>query len=329
MSHRKDTDYLSISTRIRAMENRMLTQERVTRLIEAKDQEEASKLLSECGYGNLTSNSAIALEQLLSAARAAMMADMASCVPEPSLVAVFQVKYDYHNVKAVLKSQAQNLDPEALLLEGGRYAKTQIADCGKKGDYRPLGDFLGKAANEALEILGQTSDPQLADFRLDKAYFAEMTALAKDTKSDFIMGYVATMIDVSNLRSSVRAGRLGKENDFLKLALVEGGNVSVASFLNTQDLEQLFRVGVLAEAAKAGQAVSNAEGEPLTAFERLCDNALLGYLSSARRIPFGEGPVIAYIAAKENEITAIRSIMSGRMAGLDGEIIRSRLRDLE
>ena len=50
MSHIKDTDYLGISTRIHAMENRMLTRERMDRMIEARDDAEALKVLSECGY---------------------------------------------------------------------------------------------------------------------------------------------------------------------------------------------------------------------------------------------------------------------------------------
>ena len=42
--------------------------------------------------------------------------------------------------------------------------------------------------------------------------------------------------------------------------------------------------------------------------------------------PFGEETVIGYLYAREAEITAVRIIMAGRMAGLDGETIRSRLR---
>lgn len=331
MASRKDTDYLSISTRIRAMENRMLTNDRVLRLIEAKDNDEAAKVLTECGYETLQNYTASGLEDLLSQSRAEIMADMASSVPEPSLVAIFQLKYDYHNVKVSLKALAQNLNPDSLLLAGGRYSVGTIADCGRKGDYRSLGDILGKNAEEAKELLQKTGDPQLADFLLDRAYFEEMTLLAKNSQSKFIMGYVATMIDVANLRSAVRAGRLEKENDFLKLALVEGGNVSVNSLLHTraEDVGNLFATGNLSEAAALGGTLATPNSGSLTEFERLCDNALLKYLSGARRIPFGEGPVIAYIALKENEITAIRTIMSGRMAGLDGDVIRTRLRALD
>ena len=56
------------------------------------------------------------------------------------------------------------------------------------------------------------------------------------------------------------------------------------------------------------------------------DDALTGCLAAARRVPFGEEPVIGYLYAREQELTAIRSIFAGRAAGLDGETIRSRLR---
>ena len=36
--------------------------------------------------------------------------------------------------------------------------------------------------------------------------------------------------------------------------------------------------------------------------------------------------MIGYLYAREAEITAVHIIMAGRMAGLDGETIRSRLR---
>ena len=64
-----------------------------------------------------------------------------------------------------------------------------------------------------------------------------------------------------------------------------------------------------------------------TGFERACDNAVTSYLAAARRVPFGEEAVIGYLYAREQELTAIRSIFAGRAAGLDGETIRSRLRE--
>ena len=58
----------------------------------------------------------------------------------------------------------------------------------------------------------------------------------------------------------------------------------------------------------------------------MCDDAVMGYLSDGRRVPFGVEPIVGYLFARESEATIIRIIMTGRMAGLDRSIIRQRLR---
>ena len=51
MSRNKDTDYLALSARIHAMEGRLLTRDRMDRMIDAREESEALKVLTECGYG--------------------------------------------------------------------------------------------------------------------------------------------------------------------------------------------------------------------------------------------------------------------------------------
>lgn len=53
MSKIRDTDYLTISARVRAMENRLVTRERMERMVEARSDDEAVKVLAECGYEEL------------------------------------------------------------------------------------------------------------------------------------------------------------------------------------------------------------------------------------------------------------------------------------
>ena len=83
----------------------------------------------------------------------------------------------------------------------------------------------------------------------------------------------------------------------------------------------------LAQAAELGAKAARPAGGSLTAFERECDNALTRYLGAARRVPFGVETVFAYLYAKEAALTAIRTILAGRRAGLDGAVIRERLRE--
>ena len=58
----------------------------------------------------------------------------------------------------------------------------------------------------------------------------------------------------------------------------------------------------------------------------MCDDGVMDSLRQARRIPVGDEPVLGYLCARQAEATAIRTVMSGRLAGLDGETIRGRLR---
>ena len=64
----------------------MLTRERMERMIDAKDSGEAAKVLSECGYGELTQLTSAALEELLADARRNTFRDMADSVPDRRLV---------------------------------------------------------------------------------------------------------------------------------------------------------------------------------------------------------------------------------------------------
>ena len=321
----KDTDYLSISTRIRAMENSLLTRERMERMLEARSNEEAAKVLSECGYGEISTLTPSALDERLLAARDAVYQDLQSAVPDPNLIHVFRIKYDYHNAKVLLKCQAVGAQPERLLAGGGRYAPGALQDAFQRDDLRDCSDAFRKEVAEAREVLASSADPQRSDFILDRACFAEMSAAAQATGSEFLMGYVRLQIDAANLRAAVRAARMEREGDFLSQVLVPGGNVPEKSIASAKggDLGLLFRGGPLAQAAALGASLAAPGSGHLTEFERMCDNAL----SAAKRVPFGEQTVIGYLHAKEAELTAIRIIMTGRLAGLDTETIRERLRD--
>lgn len=106
MSKIRDTDYLTISARVRAMENRLVTRERMERMVEARSDDEAVKVLAECGYEELPALTNRGLDELLSAARAALYRELGGAVPDKRLVELFQMKYDYHNAKALVKGAA-------------------------------------------------------------------------------------------------------------------------------------------------------------------------------------------------------------------------------
>lgn len=191
MTKIKDTDYLTISARIRAMENRLLTRERMERMLEARADEEAAKVLTECGYGELPSLTHSGLDEMLSAARGVLYKELKGAVPDKRLVEVFQMKYDYHNAKTLIKAAAVGTEADRLLMEGGRWTATQIKDAFQRDSLRDFTDPFRRAVVQARELLNGGGDPQLADFVLDRAYFEEMRAAAEATGSSFLPGLCA------------------------------------------------------------------------------------------------------------------------------------------
>ena len=221
------------------------------------------------------------------------------------------------------------IDAGRLLLDGGRVPASGLAENYQKEQLGGLSLRFQSAIREARETLAASHDPQLADLALDRACYEEMAQLARETGSGFLQGYVRLAVDVANLRAAVRVARMGKGSEFLSQVLLPGGSVSQRTLAAArgEELSALFQNGALAQAAELGAKAARPAGGSLTAFERECDNALTRYLGDARRVPFGVETVIAYLYAKEAELTAIRTILAGRRAGLDGAVIRERLRE--
>ena len=329
MSHRKDTDYLAISTRIHAMETRMLTRDRMERMIDAKDNADALKVLEECGYPDVSRAGGQGLEDVLSAARSAVFADIRSAVPDGTLVEVFQLKYDYHNAKVLIKSAAVGADAGKLLSGAGRVPAAVLSECFLENRLSSLPKALGAGIAEAADVLARTGDPQLADFVLDKAYYAEFIGEAKAAGSPFLAGYAALSVDCANLKSLVRAFRMKKDEAFIARALIEGGSVKsiyiLGALTDPEASLELFANTALSPAVE--QAKAAVVGGKITAFEKTCGEVLSAYMSDAKLAPFGEKPLIGYLCAVEAEIDSIRVVMMGQYAGIPAELTRQRLRE--
>lgn len=329
MAKVKDTDYLFISTRVRALENTLLTHERMMRMLDAPNADDAAKVLLECGYPEMVSLDVNTINNTLAVERQKAFEDLVDFLPDAAVLDVFKVKYDYHNVKVLLKAEAMHHDPTPLLLDLGRVPVRELTGKLNTSNLMGIPTILQEAITEARETLGTTRDPQLSDFVLDRAYYRDMFHIAKNVNSPFLEGYVRISIDAANLRTVVRTIRMGKSAEFVRDNLFPGGNIDTARVLTAASaggsLAELFALSSLREAAEAGMTALT--GGRLTQFEKLCDKAVIEYLKRAKFVPFGEAPVIAYLAAKENEFTAIRIILTGRLSNLPADIIQERLRD--
>ncbi len=307
----------------------MLSKSKAEQILDTSEFEDCAKLLADAGYPDMSRMSIREIETTLAECRTDMFRELESMIPNTEILDLFRLKYDYHNAKVLVKSDAESLDSTKLLSDSGRVRPEKLAELFREDRMNEVPGKLSEAIPAAKTLLDRSANPQLADFSLDKAYFEEMKELADRLGSSFAKGYVAVLADSTNLRSAVRILRMGKDIGYLHEALVPGGTVSEDRFVSAaggEGFAALFEGSPLENAAQLGtEAIS---GGNLTSFELACDNAVSSFLADAKRRSFGEECVLGYLAGKESELTAVRMILTGKLAGIPSGTIRERLREL-
>ena len=128
MAKIKDTDYLFLSTRIRALERSLLTRERMEHMLEASTAAEAVKVLQECGYPEVEEVTVDSVNEMLSKVRERTFDDLYLFAPDRNIIDVFKIKYDYHNAKVLLKAEARGVDADDLLVDTGRVPPEELQE---------------------------------------------------------------------------------------------------------------------------------------------------------------------------------------------------------
>ena len=326
----KDRDYLFLASYIHARENRLLSPADLERMVSAASKIEVGRVLEEAGYEGIVGVPIPTLERKLTEKRLSFYRELEAMAPDPAVLEMFRAKYDYHNAKAVVKGVAQDKAGTGSLSELGRIPSKELMEAIVRHETDELPEILAQSVEAAEEKLARTGSAQAADQILDNAYFRELTQLAQSTGSEGAIGYVKLLADMTNLRTVVRVQRQKQPAHLLSVSLVEGGTVAPRNVIDAvtagQTVEEIFSSSELRQAAAAGATAVS--GGTLTEFERLCDNAMNRYCAGIRQESFGPAALIAYLHFLENQDQAVRIIVISRAAGLRGDSVRERLRDV-
>ena len=221
MQQYRDTDYAAVSAALHAREAKLLTQAMAERMIDAATPEESYKTLLECGYAPLERCTLENVEHALSQARRELYREVSVQAPDKRIIELFQIKYDYHNAKLALKSKRTGEDVSRLAMDCGRFDAQKVL----RGETSAVSAAMSRAMAQAESEAGHSGDVRMAELLLDRACYEEMSALASETGSTFLKDYVALQIDAVNLRTLVRARRMGCEDDVLAAAMLPGGHI--------------------------------------------------------------------------------------------------------
>ena len=322
-------NFIQSSVRIRHAEKKLLTKQQLQRLADAKNLEDAIKLLNETSYSSELSklDRPENYEQVLSEVLNKTYKEAMEISPEKSLVEILSCKYDYHNLKVLVKENIlkDKFDSMYCMLDGNEIEA--FRELALKND-----EGLSKDFKECLDFFETTKDPQDIDIFIDKKYFEKVLSLAEEFKLEMITEYFKAMIDFINLRTFIRCRKQNQVKETLEKVLIKGGDIETDKILDMfyEDIEIL---PIKLKAYKIGRVLSKIVEEykntnSLNSFEKSMDDYLVEIVRKAKSIHYGAEVIFSFLFAKELEIKNLRLILVGKVNGLSADFIKERLREV-
>lgn len=329
-----EMQFSQVIPRLRVYETKLLDKSKLDRMIDSHSASEALKVLQETEYANIMTNVKRAedYELILSEELKRLFTMMYDISPEKSLIDLMSIKYDYQNIKVILKGMFLKEDLSYLLVNVGTIDSIKLKNLIENNDFRDLNPIMKEAIEETILKFEETKDPQILDIILDKYMFKQLVQIKNKIDDTFVDKYVKALIDSTNIKTLLRVKKQNKGREFFASVIIEGGSLDKDKLLGmlndaVENIITKLAFTDYAEFVRTGIEYFT-KTNSVSMLEKLVDNYIMKIMKDAKIIPFGVEPIIAYIYAKETEIKIIRIIMVGKLNNIAAEVIRERLRDI-
>ncbi len=321
------------NARVKAMENSLLTSEKITRMAYSDNLLDAVKILYESNYGGGTTvDNPYAYGEILRMEEKRVVDFVREAMPDKSGLQTLLVVNDYHNAKCYLKSKfAKDLDLSLMLLPAGNISLEVLEESIQKEDLAKLPQDMAAAVKEIEEAAREEKvSPRFIDITLDKAMYKDILSALKKANVKSLTKYWTANIDFINVSTMLRCKRIDADITFLKENLIVGGEI------NDYILEGLYKESydIIAEKLKyttIGEIIAVGvnevkSGKALVEYEVLWDNYLLNIFKEDRADVFSVAPIAGFYIAKKIELKMVRMILTCLKNRADLQNIKARLR---
>lgn len=324
-------DFTQGVVRTRVLEKRLLTKGMLERLIDAETFDEALKVLKETDYF-LDSMEKTNFETMLFSTLKRSFQMMDDISPDSTVVDLFRLKYDYHNLKVLLKEIILDEDFSHLYLPIGTFDMKQVKKFIVKEKLKEVAPPIQAAIMEVLTDFKITRDPQRIGMILDRLYVHQFLKMINEIHVPLLFEYVRAMIDFINVRTFIRVKRQGKEQKFFEEVFLPGGNIVKTTYVHSYTAPiDSFMKRIRNEKITRGlipALQSYKETNRFTHFEKAMDDDLMKIIRVAKTIHFGPEPIFAYLVAKEVEMKNIRMILVSKLYDIPSDVVRKRMREM-
>jgi V/A-type H+/Na+-transporting ATPase subunit C len=318
-------DYTYASARIQALASLLLSQSQVELLVGAKDNDELYVVLYDTYLApylkrNTEHDILDSLEEHISDTKEMLV----SIAPDPKVLDMLWVKYDYHNLKTILKGMRAGLSEEAILRDC--YVQS-IVNPAVLYSYCTSGT-LGKHVPEFAHTFATAQKakvPEQIGQACDLGYFTHIQSIARESGDEFAETYVRMLIDMYNLK--VLARGVLHEAFRVRHAVVPGGTHTLfENFDEAQLARRYAQYGGIEYWKKVLASVR--EQKSTSILEKRADDAVTEWVKYAGLAEFCLADIVRYFHAVKNNAQIISTIVKATRAEMPEKMLRGILRSL-
>jgi len=289
------------------MEKKLLNQSQLDQLRVAGSMKEFTRMLSETGYVSYLEEGK-EISDILEIEMIRTRDELYEILPDEIhwFFEVFYRKYDYNNLKMLLKSNfLERSFPLDELSRVGTILPVELQELveGEKFDELPFEvdfDYIENSMSRSREL-------RLIDAVLDKAYYNELLGAAGKLGDSFFLDFIKQQIDLKNIVIFIRCKRTGL---VLERFLLDGGYIDLDVFerYSGENMDILtsssdfYMYRSIIEKGLISLKKSSSYGELETAIR----NYFISLLTEVRHYFFTVKPFIGYLLAKEHELNLLK-----------------------
>lgn len=320
------TAYIYSASRVNALAQFLLTRTEIERLLVAAPGAELQSALKETYLApyivQIPSGSiAEAIEQTLIEAKRLIH----RIAPHGDMFRVLWVQYDIHNLRVLAKAQWRGINLETCqsqLSARGIYDPQYLSLQAGSRSLNALQSGWQEAYDAALQA-AERSDVRAIDEIFDLLYFTTSARIALTAQDPFIHRYLATYIDLYNLKVRIRQVRHAAMID--RASFIPGGTFGVDTVETIEQVfTQLTRFG--GESFWAAAISHYQSTGHTTRLDARADEYLVRIAKEASYDMFSSASLVLYYLLCRQAAANIRTIVVGRENGQSEVDIRANLR---
>lgn len=320
-----DTHYTYAVGRIRALEARLISPADMDRLLDEETQQEVLRTLSEFpDYAAILSAGELQPETILEEQLRQAYTTVSELSLGSKVIQSLRLKYDFHNLKLLLKAKLLDTEPSGFIAVAFLPREQLERIVKEKALDMSAGRFVGETIRAAVTLVDEVTALDTVDRILDRHYYAVF--LRSLSINPFLEEYARRTIDLLNLRTFWRVQAMGWPEERLAESLLPGGFLDDSFFLEEfatpiADFVPRVKDGVYRRILQEALHAHQGRGD-LAVLDKLADDYLIQFLQRTKYYCFGLEPLVGYLAAKENEVMRLRTILFGKEKGIAADALQ-------